>query len=1198
MIKIKNAYENNLKNISLDIPLNQIVSVIGVSGSGKSTLIYNVIANEAKRREKIDSGNATCLDFAIRAKFDEIKNLPYAITLKQRGIKQSISSTIATITKLSELLREEFVKYGEIKNEYGNIIKEPSPQNIIKFIQKYYSNEKFDYFAVVSYKKYTDGQKELNILKKNGIKEAIFISSYNNKETLKKINSVKSLNKNYHHTILVPIKKLEELENFQNVALESYIIRNKKVKFNFYYDFPDLKTGKIYQRKSTELLSFNSISEFNGKCHYCNGKGIIETTNWNKLILKDKHLNDFFLNLETNQKECYKYIGLCKDSIIRYLKNNKINILKTFSELNEKEQETIKNFIKDKILKHKEKVSINLFIKEAICPKCKGSRLNYKANAVKLYNKSISELLNFEVDELYKFLKNKKLHHKKILSILASLKKATLGYLELNRTTDTLSGGELQRLKLAIELNEEYKNLLYILDEPSTGLHPYNNYQIIELIKELKNKGNSVILSEHNIEYIKNSDYIIELGPKGGVEGGQIIFSGTDKEFNETEFKRNKLNINLNNSIVLNGVNINNIVNENFIIPLNCLVTISGVSGSGKSSLVHKALSPIIKEYLKTKNYDNSIINEVKNIEKIKDIVELSQSQIGNNSRSIIATYLDIFDYIRELFASSELAKEMNFDKSYFSFNSEKGRCEFCKGMGETDGIICPNCQGQRYKTEILEITYKDMNIYEFLNTPIELLKNKIDNSKLLQICNLFSKLGMHYLTFGRVTPTLSGGESQRLRLIKIMLHNYKKIKNGNILFIFDEPTTGLNEKNIVKLYEIFDEILKYNNSVLIIEHNLNIIKNSDFIIDIGLESGKNGGKNIFSGTYENLLKHKDSLTAKALRGEFQKDNNKILLELNSLKEKNYSKNYDYKCNEFYLNEKHFQIEKEFAKNFNVLTDKKQHIFFKTKEELFKFIGNLNVKNIAFNPYTTELFKYKKVPLSIKKTKIKYLKKLGFKVNSKDYEIDEWKYRIYIDDLKKAYNFGKGWLTVETENNIYELFTRLVSLEHKIIGSSKIDEKTFNLYLNSCNYCNGEAKLSAYDNLLLIKNYDKTILDKDFLNFNLKLNLKTIIKRFKDENIFDFTKPFNELNEEEKNIFLFGFQEYKFLKKGGRINALSDYIEWKGLYRYIFENLSKIDISEKIIDSKYYKKCPFCNKGFKNEVEFYNCKNKTILDYM
>lgn len=1182
MIKIVNAYENNLKNISLNIPKNRVISIIGVSGSGKSTLIYNVIAEYAKRKEKIDSGNATCLDFAIKPKVDKIENLPYVIKLAQRGIIGNINSTIATFTGLYELLRFEFVKNGQIISENNDIIETPSIKMIKDYIKKFHSNAEI--FAIIAYKKYTNGDKELKILKGFNIKEAVFINSYNNKEILKKVKSVKNLNPKYYHTILVPIK-LDEIEKYQDLAIDGFMLKTDNKIINFDIEYPDLKTGKLYQKKSIELLSFNSTSKHSGKCQKCDAKGIIEDIDWKNLINKNS-INQGFLNLELNNNNCYKYIGLCIDKFEKILKKSKINSNITFFDLSESIQEEFKNIIKEKLIKHKNRPSISKFITTKICDECKGSRLNYKANAVKLFGKSISELTNMSVNELYNFLKDKTLSHKKILDILKALQKATLGYLSLNRTTDTLSGGELQRLKFAVELIGEFKSLLYILDEPSTGLHPYNNFQMIELIKELRDKGNTILISEHNQEYIKNSDFIVELGIGSGEEGGDIIFYGKSKKFNNFEIKREKRKVDLSNSLELIKVNINNINNENFTIPLNCLVVISGISGSGKSSLIHKALIPAIKSYKSTKTYKN--IEKIKGIEKIIDVVELTQAQIGNNPRSIVATYLNLFDEIRDFFAKSEESIELGFNKSYFSFNSNIGACEECKGAGYLDNeIICPSCLGDRYKPEVLEIKVNGCNISEILNLTIDKLEKIFNSKKLLFAFDVLKKLRLSHLTLGRITPTLSGGEAGRLKLAKVLIESFEKIKKGGFLFVLDEPTTGLNNLDIQKLFSIFDEIINYGNSLIVIEHNLDIIKNSDFIIDIGPESGIKGGKNIFSGVFEDLLTNKDSLTAKAFKKEFQSPE-KIKIE-SKLKEKKF--NFDkskYPCDKEYLDDKHFLIKKEKAKNYKVIVDNKTHKYFKTKKELFEFANNLKIDEIFFNPYTIELFKYKIVPLSIKKDRIKRLKKLKFKLNLKDYEIDEWQFRVKLDNLEKAYNFGKGWISVESNGERFELFTRPISIKQKIIGNAKITEYTFNKYVNSCIYCKGESYLYGYDKDLLIKDKTKSIVENGFLFDEIKLdlrNIKSVIKKFKEERVFDFTKSFNELNEEEKNIFLFGFKEYKFLKKGGRINALSDYIEWKGLYIYVYENLDRIKYKSEIINSKHICKCPFCVNGIQQEIK-------------
>jgi len=1197
MIKIRNSSENNLKNISVNIPLHKITSVIGVSGSGKSTLIYNVLANEAKRKEKIDSGNASCFDYAIRSDFEKIENLPYCITLKQRGLQQSISSTLATLSKLHELLRDEFVKYGEIIGDNRNIIKEPTAKNIKEFINKYYSEYSFKYFAVVSFHKYTNGKKELEVLNKHNINEAIFISSFDNKEKIKKVSSVKSLNDKYNHTILVPFENINDIEKYQDLAIERFLFESKKIYFNFGLDYPDLETGKIYQKKSTQLLSFNATSDLSGKCKECHGHGTKESIDKNLLFNKDKFLSDDFINIPINKNGRYEYIILYPKTIIQELKKQKINLNQTYPNLTKEEQQIINNTLFPKILKHQGKPSIGKFITNIKCSTCNGTRLNYKANAIKLYKVNISAILNFTVDELYNFLQDKTLHHKKILIILKSLQKATLGYLTLDRTTDTLSGGELQRLKFALELNSEYKNLLYVLDEPSTGLHSYNNNQMIHLIKNLRDKGNTVIISEHNSDYIRNSDFIIELGYGSGDDGGEIVFTGKNKKLSNIDFSRNKLNIDLSNSINLIDVNSNNIKNENFTVPLNCLVAVSGISGSGKSSLIHKVLVPTLKQYIADKTYDNSLVKKINGIENIKSIVELTQSQIGINSRSIVATYLNIFDKIREIYASLNMSKEFGFDKSYFSFNSNIGACETCKGIGEIEEIVCPNCLGQRYKAEVLDIKYQDLNIFEFLNFSIDKLSKLFDNKKLKFAFEILQKLGLSHITLGRTTPTLSGGEAQRLKLAKTLIESFSKIKKGNFLFILDEPTTGLNSKDTSKIYSIFDEILSFNNSIIIIEHNLEIIKNSDFIIDIGIGSGKYGGENLFSGTFEDLLKHKTSLTAKAFNEDFEKIEN-IKIDKSNLIEKTYDNKKETNCNKFYLNDKHFEIEKDFAKNYQVITDEKNHIYLKTKNELLDFVKNLKDIEILFNPYVTELFKYKIVPLNIKIDKIKHLKKLGFVINLKDFEINEWDYRVKTDDIQKAYNFGNGWITIKSQNVTYELFTRLVSIKNKIIGTPKIDEKTFNLYLNSCIYCDGSYEKQAYDERMIINDENKSILDIGFFTSNIKINLKNIVTRFQKENLFDFTKSFNKLSKEEKDIFLFGFREHKFLKPKGKGNAISDYIRWQGLYSYIYASLDKIKEKEKIKNSQHTEICPFCKNGFKNEIQYYSYNGISIVDFI
>lgn len=1201
MIKVTNAYENNLKNISLTIPENKITTFIGISGSGKSTLIYNVLANEAKRREKIDRGTARCLDYAVRAKFGEIENLPYAVTLKQRGLGRAISSTIATVTKIHDLLRKEFVKKGQIISDSGLVVNPPTEETIIQFIEKFHPNESLKYFTVVSNDRHTDGRKEIRALKEHAIEKAIFISSFDNKPKTKKISAVHKLNEKYSHTILVEFDHLHKIHDFKNISFDSYRIEGKSFSYQFDKDYFDLESGKIYQKISPQLLSFNSGSVLSGRCPHCGGRGLKETISIDLLFSKTQIIDRDFVNIPITNKGRFQHIVLLETTLKKALKDHSIDCSKTFFDLKKKDQKVITDLLFPKIYKHKGKPSIGKFIATVTCPGCKGSRFNKKANAVQLYGKSFNALLSSSIDELSYFFKQQKKAPLSILSILGSLQEATLGYLPLSRTTDTLSGGELQRLKLSVELNTTYNGLLYILDEPSTGLHPYNNQQMISLIKNLRDKGNTIVLSEHNHNYINHSDYIIKLGPGSGHSGGEITYTGKKKAIDKNIIYRKKLTVNLNEALILKGVSINNIKNEDFTIPLNCLVAISGVSGSGKSSLIHSIVVPNIKQYIADQTWNLSQLKILKNAKSVETIVELTQSQIGLNSRSIVATYLSVFDLIRDIYAAEELAKSSTLDKSHFSFNSSVGACSSCNGMGEIEGHICPSCLGDRYKPEVLAIKYKDFSIIELLNSPLNQLKSIFDHKKLIFSFRVLEKLGLSHLSLGRTTPTLSGGEAQRLKLAKILVDSYAKLKKGGFLLVLDEPTSGLSHQDIINIYHVFDELLSFGNSIIVIEHNLEVLRNSDFIIDIGLGSGKKGGKNIFSGRFEQLTNHLESLTAKALRAEF-KSVEMISQHHLTLEKKKYQATAKPRCNSFYFNEKHFSIEKTYAKHYQISNQSKTIQYAKDKNSLLDlikdFIADKKSYDIAFNPYTYELYTYKKVPLSIKKRKILHLKRLGFKLRNNDHLHAEWGFLVKAKDLETAYNFGNGWIVIIYNNNNYHFSTRLVSIEDKIVGSPTIDEKTFNTYLNSCQYCDGSNIKNAYDLHLIISDANKSILEKGFFNFTYEPSFKRAVNKFRTEGLFDFTKPFNTLSNDEKKIFLYGFREYKFLKKNGNPSKESDYTEWKGLYSYIYHSLSKIKIANEIRRSQHEVKCPFCEIGIDKEVNYYYINNKSIADLL
>ena len=1233
---IQGAEENNLKKINVEIPLQKITTIIGVSGSGKSSLIYNVIAEESKRREKIDSGLAECRDYAVRPKFTKIENLPYCIVVKQRGIQQSHSSTLATVTGLHELLRDEFVKEGKIICQCGKEVHYPTLNDITNFLEKNYPDQAIELFAIVAHEKYSDCEKEISLLKKHNIEEVIIFSSYNEKNIIKKVKALKLLNAKYSNTIKVNIGTFTDfsllkksLETYQSIALDSFQVNINTQSHHFKYDYICSVCHRLYHPITSSLLSFNTTAPTNmsGLCDVCDGQGEIKTLDYDQLIIPTKSLKDHFLNLEHNGN-CYKYTSLCDDSFERFCKENTIDSNTTFFSLNNDNKNKVTRYIEEKILSMSH-IKISKFIKTESCPACHGSRLNYKANAVKLYDHSISELLIKTVDELHIFFADKKLHHHKILTILHALTMASVGYLTLERSTITFSGGELQRIKVAIQLNANYKNLLYILDEPSIGLHAYDNMKFIDLIKSLSKQGNTVIISEHNLEYIKNSDYFIELGVGGGVNGGIVISSGDIDTYQlpQLEIYRKFRPIDLNNAIYLNKVSCNNIKNQNFVIPLNALVVISGVSGSGKSSLIHRVLSPIIKQYLADRTINTTYASSVKNIEKIKSLVELDQSQIGINSRSIIATYIGCFDKIRNIFSKIQTASLLDLSASAFSFNSEEGQCEYCAGLGEKEKHLCPSCLGSRYVPQVLEVKYNELSIADVLNLTIDeaMLLFKEDANLFLDF-TVLTDLGLGHLSLGRSTPTLSGGEGQRLKLAKSLIESKAKMKNGNFIFILDEPTTGLSYKDINKLFSIFDDILQYNNTIIVIEHNLSIIRHSDYIIDMGFGAGNLGGYNVFSGQYKELLKHSSSITAKAFQENVCLNlEQPSLVSSNSPQEKKYSKANSNKntgnCQNIYLSGQAFEIEQSILKNYSLFQDSDNFKFFKSKEDIFSFIENISgVKIYTFNPFVTNFFIYEKIAFIDIKNKLLKLSSVGFDkiyISNTIYSIkkdlkiivlsDPWELRIITNSIEQAYNYGNGWLSLILDDEIFELSTRLVSIKNKIIGSPKITASTFNRYLNPCKECYGSGSLLCLDDSLFIENKNLSIVDDGFLYRSVSEKLKSVmrieikpaIKKLKEEGLFDFTQKFSQLTTDEKNIFLHGFTHKKFLKPKGNQNTKGDYIAWKGIYFYIRDNLTQLEkpLGKKISDSIIKSNCPFCGgAGFNKELELFFVNGVNVID--
>ncbi|GLH60091.1 ATP-binding cassette domain-containing protein [Helicobacter ailurogastricus] len=1048
-MKIHNAYENNLKNIDLEIPPYKLVCFTGVSGSGKSSLIYQVIAREAQRREKIESGRAVLFDFAIKPKVDSITDLPYCEVLKQKGLQESISSSVASLSGLLELLRDEFVKEGNIISAQGKVIKEPSAREIIAFIDKFYHHKDYSLYAVLCLQKEGLLDKEIKLLKKYHVPSVFY---YTQQKSLKE-RPLSYLEKLGHdcHSILIKVPNIHSLESYQELAVENFMLEDEQTTLHFQRDYFDLETGQLYQRKSAQLLSFNSISQESGRCLACQGRGVVDTLCADKLFNKHALSQPNFVNCPLSNSG-YKYISLTFKDLQHVYKQHNIDTSKNFFDLPKTSQEILIEIFETKMQKHKGKAQINLFFHTVTCKQCKGTRLNDKANAVQLFGKNISAYLDLSVDALFTFLEGKKLHHPKIMEILWALRLGTLGYLQLKRTTDTLSGGELQRLKLANILQSKHNHLLYILDEPSSGLHPYDSSRVLHLIKQIVSSKNSVLMSEHNKTFVEESDLVVRLGPGAGKDGGHLIPTPT---FQTSSTTRKKRQINSQKVIALKNVNCNNIIKQDFIFPLECLTAVSGVSGSGKTTLLREVLYTICKEYLIGGIYPAKLAEHVGGLRYLKHAILLNQSQIRAQSRSVVATFLDIFDIIRTLFASIE----PHLDKSYFSFNHKNGQCPECKGLGENQQMLCPNCYGSGYQSAVLNVQCNGFNIATLLEQNIEDLMEFFDpQSNIANTLHILKQLKLSHLSLGRRTATLSGGEAQRLKLAKVLTKHDKLIQKGGVLLILDEPTAGLDPEDIACLYPILDRIIAYGNSVVCIEHNMDFIKNADFIIEMGKFAGKDGGKNIFSGSFQDLLHCNESMSAQAINGNRINIPTDIFTAHKQSPKTHHFDQAQYSVQKFLLNQEHFKIEKALAQH-HTLKAEANHHYFKTKQDLIAFAQTLDIREIYINPFTTALFKYKKVPESLKKTYLSAFKSYP-SIPSKN----DWEYKIKMPSFEEAYSYGVGWIGVmNRKNTLLQLSTRLVSLRDQIIGSPIVDEAIFNIYLNACPYCHGTGFLYAYN---------------------------------------------------------------------------------------------------------------------------------------
>ena len=935
-IKITGAKEHNLKNINLSIPKNELVVFTGLSGSGKSTLAFDTLYAEGQRRyiESLSSYARQFLGRVGKPDVERIEGLTPAIAIDQKSTSKNPRSTVGTITEIYDYLRLLYARVGtQHCYKCGKPVSKMSISDIIDQINALPQGSKIMLLAPLVREKKGSFEAELERLRNDGFVRAQIDG------VMQRLDDEIELSKTKKHTIKAVIDRIElRAENHlrliegveKAVALsfgeiEISIVNADEMgllESHMHFSEHNACFDCKISYESLEPLSF-SFNSPKGACPACDGLGMNFSLDQSKVINENLSVEAGALKLLYGFNKSY-YYKFC----LAFCEQNEINAKTPFNELAAHEQKALlygnASNIKFTWKRHnlerrfegalrlsyemlKDSKDFSDYMIEKECNECKGKRLNKGSLAVKVAGKSLGELISMQIKECFAFMSEAKNFAylsaqnatiaepilKEVRERLAFLCDVGLGYLSLGRDARTISGGEAQRIRIASQIGSGLSGVMYVLDEPSIGLHEKDTMRLIKTLRSLQEKGNSVLVVEHDKKTMESADFIIDIGPKAGVMGGEVVFAGTYKELLKSktltaQYLNGKESINFaknraqENFIEIKNANINNIKNLSVKIPLSNLVGITGVSGSGKSSLILGTLLPRALEQLtRSKITPNASAAHIDGLEQLDKVIYLDQSPIGRTPRSNPATYTGVMDEIRELFCATKEAKLRGYKAGRFSFNVKGGRCEKCSGDGAITvemhflpdiSVVCDACKGKRYNEATLEIKYKGKNIADILEMSVaealEFFKAvpKI-HAKLATIC----AVGLEYITLGQSATTLSGGEAQRMKLAKEL----SRSDTGKTLYILDEPTTGLHFADVARLVSVLQSLVELGNSVVVIEHNLDVIKNCDYLVDMGPEGGDLGGEVIATGSPKEVAKnHKKT---HSFTGEFLEDELKAM---------------------------------------------------------------------------------------------------------------------------------------------------------------------------------------------------------------------------------------------------------------------------------------------------------------------------------
>ena len=927
-IEVFGAREHNLKNVDLIIPRNKLVVITGISGSGKSSLAFDTIYAEGQRRymESFSAYARSFIGNMERPDVDKINGLSPVISIEQKTTSKNPRSTVGTVTEIYDFLRLLYARAGEAFSYVtGKKMVRQSEDQIIDYIFQNFEKKKITLLAPIVKGRKGHYRELFQQVRKMGYTKVRIDGE------IVEITAKLQVDRYKIHDIEIVIDRIQvdpadryrvaqsvkaSLDQGKGIMMIVPQIKDKDGEAQFFSKFlMDPESGIAYDEPAPNMFSFNSPY---GSCPCCKGLGVIEEIT-EESIIPDKSLSIsrgailplgeyrdiwIFRQFETILKK-YK---VSLTTPVKSVPAEALKILLHGTETEDGSEAAFKfdgllNFLKSQQEEGSEKTQkwLTDYVTITTCPECHGARLKKESLHFKIDHKNIFELASMNISALAEWMKDleKRLDKRQLqiaTEILKEIRKRLgflldvgLDYLTLDRTLRTLSGGEAQRIRLATQIGTQLVGVLYILDEPSIGLHQRDNVKLIDALKNLRDIGNTVLVVEHDKDMMLHSDYIVDIGPGAGRHGGNVVAQGTPEQFLKlpgitADYLSGKATIAVpkerragnGHTLTLKNASGNNLKNVTLTLPLGKMISITGVSGSGKSTLVHDTLFPILNKHFFNSRREALPYGSIEGLEFIDKVIEVDQSPIGRTPRSNPATYTEVFGEIRNLFTLLPEAKIRGYKAGRFSFNVKGGRCETCEGAGmkliEMDFlpdvyVPCETCKGNRYNRETLEVRFKGKSIADVLNMTVDQAVEFFDNQpRILRKIETLQDVGLGYITLGQHAPTLSGGEAQRVKLATEL----SKRDTGNTLYILDEPTTGLHFQDIQHLLYVLNKLADKGNTVLIIEHNLDVIKVADYVVDLGPEGGAKGGTILCSGTPEEIIHNKKSHTAKFLAEELK----------------------------------------------------------------------------------------------------------------------------------------------------------------------------------------------------------------------------------------------------------------------------------------------------------------------------------------